>query len=169
MSEETQEARKSGKAKNVLLGMVLGAVAIVIAIVGGMVWIGFSTPVEEYVADLAAQQNQYGGRQLDEVTRFDQASANGALLTVSHTLSDGWYASIYDAMSEQGAQELGRKPNDEEILMALKSGFLSSACKLRPELVHAEGRIIYEYHDEQGQPVMSVEANEATCESLASQ
>ena len=159
MSEEKQEARKGGKAKKIILAVVV----TVVAIIGGLVWVGLSTPAEEYVVDMARMQNEHKGKQLDEVTRFDQASANGALLTISHTMSDGWYETVYDMMSEQFAEMLGREPSEEDMLMLLNLGQLRDACRIRLDLVHAEARIISEFHDEQGQPVMSVEANEATC------
>ena len=166
MSEEKEQAT-GGKAKNVLLGMGLAVVIIVVATVGGLLWIGLSTPVEEYVNDIAQRQNELKGKQIDEVTRLDSASAEGALLRVRHTLSDGWFGQIYEAQSATVAQQLGHMPSEEEMLQVIEIGLLAGACKLRPELVHADARVVHEYHDEQGELLLSVEGNEGTCKELA--
>lgn len=158
-SDSASEPRRGWGVKKIVLAVVIVAVVIV----GGFFFIGLLAPIETLVASVAVEKNAHRGKQVDPVTWFDEADADGPLLIVRYTVIDGWFDATIDAMGEDLAEVLGRSPDPAGVLSVMEMGSLKAACDERASLGKPEARVLFEYRDERGEPLYSVEAGASTC------
>ena len=159
MSESTTAPRRGRRVGRIVVGVVIAAVLLV----GGLFIVGLVTPVETLVTTVAEEKNVHRGKQIDAVTRFDEAVADGAILVLRYTLLDGWYDALVEEMGEELEQALGRALDREGALSILGAGWLENACEERTALGKPEARVQFEIRDERGGSLHTVEARAATC------
>ena len=153
------EPRRGWGLKKIIVAVVIA----VVAILGGLFVVGLVTPVETLVAVAAEERNVHKGAQIDSVTRFDEAVADGAVLVLRYTLLDGWYDTLVEEMAEEIEQALGRAPDREGALSLIEGGTLDDACEERTALGKPEARVRVEYRDARGASLFTVEARASTC------